>query len=147
GQVNLAVDNVFASYFQEGVITYVNYAKNVVHFPQTIIAVVVGTVFFSIIADSFAKKEIQTFHQHIHATYQINYFLTLPAITGLAFILPYLIEMLFERGAFPAQATMDTTKVGYFYLGSAFFFSLNIVWNKALYTMGKGALILKISII
>nr|WP_275583040.1 murein biosynthesis integral membrane protein MurJ [Gracilibacillus alcaliphilus] len=144
GQLNLMVDNIYASYFGGGAITYINYAKNLVHLPQTVIAAVIGVVLFSHISDTYAKQNLSAFQQSLSRAHQITIFLTLPAIVGLGMILPEVIKVLFERGAFQASATLETTKVAYFYLGSAFFFSLNIVWNKALYTMGKGAAIFKI---
>ncbi|WP_066190572.1 murein biosynthesis integral membrane protein MurJ [Gracilibacillus timonensis] len=147
GQLNLMVDNVYASYFREGVITYVNYAKNLVHLPQTVIAAVVGAVLFAHISENYAKQNLTAFQQSLSRASQVTFFLTLPAVAGLTLILPAVIEMLFERGAFSANATLETARVGYFYAGSAFFFSINVVWNKALYTMGKGTAIFKIGLI
>lgn len=55
GQVNLTIDNIFASSFSDSAVNYVNYAKNIVHFPQAIIGVTIGTIIFPILAKAIAN--------------------------------------------------------------------------------------------
>lgn len=56
GQVNLTIDNIFAGTFSDSAITYLNYAKNIVHFPQAIIGVTIGTIIFPILSKAIANE-------------------------------------------------------------------------------------------
>lgn len=147
GQINLTVDSIFAGSFDEGAITYLNYAKSLVHLPQTLIPVMVGTILFPIISKYYSENKIDKFQSTVKETFHLTFFLSLPAIVGMGIILLPLIRLIYERGAFDALASLSTATTGYYYLGSALFFSINVVWNKALYTMQKGKYIFRISCI
>ncbi|MFB1051564.1 murein biosynthesis integral membrane protein MurJ [Paraliobacillus sp. JSM ZJ581] len=138
GQVNLAVDNIFASYFEEGAVTYINYAKNLVHFPQAIFAVTIGTITFPLIAKSYAKGNIKELRYRTGQGLMVMCYVLLPAITGMMLLMPSIIQLLFERGAFTHEATLATSQVAYYYVGSVIFFSLTVIINNAMYTLKKG---------
>lgn len=142
GQINLTVDNIFASYFETGVVTYVNYAKDIVHFPQAIIGVVIGTIIFPTLSKAIAKKEMSRFKRGIERGLTLMYFILFPAIVGMMLLMPNLIELLYERGQFSHEATLATSTVAYYYFGSVLFFSLHNVITKGFYTLQKGHLIL-----
>ncbi|CQR46189.1 putative peptidoglycan biosynthesis protein MurJ [Paraliobacillus sp. PM-2] len=146
GQVNLAVDNIFASYFEEGVVTYVNYAKNLVHFPQAIFAVTIGTITFPLIAKSYAKGNIKQLKGRLEQGLMVMCYVLLPAITGMMLLMPTIIQLLFERGAFTRAATLATTQVAYYYLGSVIFFSLTVIINNGIYTLKKGHVVMWIGL-
>ncbi|PAV31300.1 murein biosynthesis integral membrane protein MurJ [Virgibacillus profundi] len=142
GQINLAVDNIYASYFDEGVVTYINYAKNLVHFPQAIFGVVIGTVIFPFLSRANAQSNFNQFKRGIEIGLNTMFFILLPAIAGMMVLMPNIIELLYQRGAFSADATNTTATVAYYYFGSVLFFSLHNVVTKGFYTLKKGHLIL-----
>ena len=145
GQINLAIDSIFAGKYEEGSITYLNYAKSLIHLPQTLIPVIIGTILFPIISKSFSENKMKQFQSTVRDTFQLTLFLALPAVLGMGILLLPIISLVYERGAFDYNASIATATTGYFYLGSALFFSINVVWNKALYTMQKGHYIFRIS--
>ncbi|MFB4167175.1 murein biosynthesis integral membrane protein MurJ [Virgibacillus sp. JSM 102003] len=142
GQINLTVDNIFASYFEEGVVTYINYAKNLVHFPQAIFGVTIGTIIFPIISKAHAKNDNDLFKKGVEKGLVMMFLIVLPSIMGLMLLMPNIVEMLYQRGAFGSAATMSTSEVAYFYFGSVLFFSLHNIVNKGFYTLKKGHLIM-----
>ncbi|WP_077623411.1 murein biosynthesis integral membrane protein MurJ [Sediminibacillus massiliensis] len=144
GQINLAVDNVFAGRFEEGTVTYINYAKNLVHFPQSIFAVTLATMIFPILSKAYVNNDTRQFKAAIGKGLQFMYFILLPSITGMFLLMPYLISFIYERGAFTHEATIATSYTSYFYFGSVLFFSLSTVINKGFYTLKKGHLIMGI---
>lgn len=144
GQINLTVDYVFAGRFQEGVITYINNAKNLVHFPQAIIGVTIGTIIFPLLSKAQATKSDKMFQNGIQKGLSAMCLVLFPAIAGMMWLMPTIIELLYQRGAFSESASMATTNVAYFYAGSVLFFSLQTVLNKGFYALQKGHLILKI---
>nr|WP_039813863.1 murein biosynthesis integral membrane protein MurJ [Jeotgalibacillus malaysiensis] len=147
GQINLMVDYIFAGRFSESVITYVNNAKNLVHFPQALIGVTISTVIFPIISKAQAKQDNKLFKQGIQQGINVMSLILLPAIAGMMWLMPSIVELLFQRGAFDSQASEATTVVAYFYVGSVIFFSLQQVLNKGFYALNKGRLILTIGLI
>ncbi|QHS23511.1 murein biosynthesis integral membrane protein MurJ [Virgibacillus sp. MSP4-1] len=147
GQINLFVDNVFASYFGEGAVTFINYAKTLVHFPQAIFGVTIGTVVFPILSKAIAENQQRLFKEGIERGLTAMFYILLPAIVGMMMLMPSIIDLLYERGAFNHNDTMTTTQVAYYYFGSVLFFSLHNIVNKGFYTLKKGHLILGIGCI
>lgn len=144
GQINLTVDNIFASKLEVGAITYINYAKNLAHFPQAIFGVTIATIVFPILTKAKVKKDKQLFKQAIEQGTASMYFVLLPLISGMMIVMPEVISVLYERGAFTNEATQVTSHVAYFYYGSVLFFSLSTLLNKGFYTLKKGHYILAI---
>lgn len=142
GQINLLVDNIFANQFDEGVITYINYANRLVHFPQAIFGVTIGTIIFPILAKAIAENDNELFKRGIERGLTALFFILLPSIIGMLLLMPNLIQMIFERGAFGSEATLATSRVAVFYLGSVLFYSLQGVISKGFYSKKKGHLIL-----
>ncbi|MFC0525293.1 murein biosynthesis integral membrane protein MurJ [Pontibacillus salicampi] len=142
GQINLAVDNVFAAQFKDGVVTSLNYAKNLVHFPQAIFGVTIGTIIFPLISKANSQNDHQLFKKGIEQGLTTMLFILLPSIAGLMLLMPNIIELLYQRGQFDANATRTTVEIAYYYVGSVLFFSLHNVINKGFYTLKKGHLIM-----
>ncbi|MUV37324.1 putative lipid II flippase MurJ [Lentibacillus sp. JNUCC-1] len=145
GQINLMVGTIFASYFEEGSVTYINYAKNLVHMPQGIFGVTIGTIVFPLLSKAIATDDRKLFKQGIERGFTLMYLILLPSVIGMMILMPNLIELIYQRGAFSDEAALATTQVAYLYFGSVLFFSLNNITNKGFYSLKKGHLILFIS--
>lgn len=145
GQINLLVGTIFASHFDEGAVTYINYAKNLVHIPQAIFGVTIGTIIFPMLSKAISTDNNALFKRGIVYGLNTMYFILLPAVVGMMVLMPNIIELLYQRGAFTSEATIATTQVAYLYFGSVLFFSLNNVINKGFYSLKKGHMILLIS--
>lgn len=145
GQINLMVGVIFASGFGEGAVTYINYAKNLVHMPQAIFGVTVATIAFPIMSRAISTNNDALFKRGVVIALNIMYFVLMPAIIGMMVLMPNLIELFYERGAFTSSATIATVQVSYLYVGSVLFFSLNNVINNGFYSLKKGHLILFVS--
>ncbi|WP_234028501.1 murein biosynthesis integral membrane protein MurJ [Lentibacillus sp. Marseille-P4043] len=145
GQINLMVGSIFASYFEEGAVTYINYAKNLVHMPQGIFGVTIGTIVFPLLSKAIATDNHKLFKRGIEKGLTLMFLILLPSIIGMLLLMPNIIELLYQRGAFTADAVQATTQVAYLYFGSVLFFSLNNIINKGFYSLKKGHLILVIS--
>ncbi|MEQ6376465.1 murein biosynthesis integral membrane protein MurJ [Bacillaceae bacterium S4-13-56] len=145
GQVNLMIGSIFANRFGEGAVTYINYAKNLVHMPQGIFGVTIATIIFPILSKAISTDDNKLFKRGIEQGLTIMFFILLPSVVGMYLLMPNIIELLYQRGAFTEEATIATTMVAYYYFGSVIFFSLNNVINKGFYSLKKGHLILMIS--
>lgn len=146
GQVNLMVGSIFAGFQGEGAVTYINYAKNLVHMPQAIFGVTIATIIFPMLSKAITNEDNDLFKRGIEKGLTTMYLVLMPAVIGMMLLMPNLIELFFQRGAFGEDATTATSQVAYYYFGSVLFFSLNNVINKGFYTLKKGHMILMISI-
>ncbi|SEO24234.1 putative peptidoglycan lipid II flippase [Amphibacillus marinus] len=147
GQINLAVDQLFANRIGEGVVTYLSYAKNLVHLPQALIATALGTLIFPVISKAFVSEDRDQLLKTINRGQLLVLTLLIPAIAGMATLMTEIIQLLYQRGQFTPQATLATTRVAYFYLGSVFFYSFNTLIVNGLYALNKAKAIMKISLI
>lgn len=145
GQINLMIGTIYASSFEEGAVTYINYAKNLVHMPQGIFGVTIATIIFPLLSKAISTDDNALFKKGIEKGLTTMYFVLLPSIVGMLLLMPSIISVLYERGAFTEEATIATTKVASLYFGSVLFFSLNQVINKGFYSLKKGRLIMIIS--
>ncbi|XKH50433.1 polysaccharide biosynthesis C-terminal domain-containing protein [Chryseomicrobium palamuruense] len=146
GQVNLFIDSVFASRFSPQAVTYLNYAKNLVHFPQAIIGVTIGTIIFPLLAKAVSAGRQTDFRTGVERGLTLTAFFMIPALAGMMWLMEELITILYERGAFSNEATQQTRITAYFYIGSVIFFTLQNTLNKAFYSRKKGHIILRISL-
>ncbi|KHF39597.1 murein biosynthesis integral membrane protein MurJ [Halalkalibacter okhensis] len=142
GQINLLVDTIFANGFDEGVIAYLNYANRLVHFPQALIGVTIGTLVFPLLSKAAMNQDDGLFRKGIEQGLTLMFFVLMPAVVGMMFLMSELIELIYERGAFSHEATVATTQVAILYLGSVLFYSLHGVITKGFYSKKKGHIIL-----
>lgn len=58
-----------------------------------------------------------------------------------------IIQIVYQRGAFDGAATVATSEVAYYYVGSVLFYSIQVIIAKGFYTLDKGNLIMRIGIL
>lgn len=147
GQINLTVDHAFANPYGKGTVNYITYAKNLVHFPQAILAVTIGTIIFPMLAKAQSSKNKKLFKAGLQRGISTMSLILFPALAGMVWLMPDIIEAIYQRGKFTQEATEATTTVAYYYMGSVLFFSLQTVLNKGFYAMNKGHVILKVGVL
>ncbi|TDL33146.1 murein biosynthesis integral membrane protein MurJ [Jeotgalibacillus sp. S-D1] len=147
GQINLTVDHAFASPYGKGIVNYITFAKNLVHFPQAIIAVTIGTMIFPMLSKAQTSNNKKLFKMGLQRGISTMSLILFPALAGMVWLMPGIIEAIYQRGAFTKEATEATTTVAYYYIGSVLFFSLQTVLNKGFYAMNKGQVIFRIGIL
>jgi putative peptidoglycan lipid II flippase len=144
GQINLLVDTIFANRFDEGVIAYLNYANRLVHFPQAIIGVTIGTLVFPLLSKAVTTNDESLFKKGIEQGLTTMFYFLMPAVVGMLLLMKEIIQVIYERGAFTPEATTATAQVAILYLGSVLFYSLHGVITKGFYSKKKGHIILTI---
>lgn len=146
GQINLNVNTIFAGSFGDGVISYLNYAFRFVSIPQAIFGVTTATIIYPILAKAKTTKEMHLFKSGMERGLSIMFMFLAPTVLGMVLLMPELIQIVYQRGAFDVQATKATTEVAYYYIGSVLFYSIQIVIAKGFYTLEKGHLMMRIGI-
>lgn len=148
GQINLAVNIFFAAKIDdEGIVATLNYAFRLVNIPQAIFAVTIATIVFPLIAEAYNKKQFDRFKKGIESGILFMLLFLTPAIAGMVLLMPELVKVIYERGAFTAETTKAVSYFSILYIGSTFFYSIQAVIAKGFYTLEKGHYMMRIGLI
>lgn len=121
-QISGLVDNIFASYLQEGAIAALSYAKKVVELPVVIFPYVLSIVVFPYFTQLKAEKQSEKLAGLLASLLKWITVSFLPIAAFLFIFANSLIEIIFQRGAFNAQSTLLTSQPLMIYsLGLVFF--------------------------
>lgn len=117
-QVNLLVDTMLASLVAEGAVSYLYYADRVNQLPLGIVGAAIGTALLPILSRHLAAGNEALAQSAQNRSLEFGLLLTVPAACGLMALALPITQVLFERGAFDAQASLATAKaLGAFSLG------------------------------
>lgn len=127
-QLNVLVSTFLASYLPEGSISYLYYADRLLEFPMGIFAIAIATAILPTMAEKSAKNDLGGLKETLSYALRLTFFVTLPAMMGLIVLRQPIINLLFQRGAFSAQAAeMTAQALLYYALGLVFFAGVRIV--------------------
>lgn len=109
-QINLFVDTIFVSFLPAGAVSWMYYAAQLYHLPMALIGFSIGTALLPIMTRQIKSKDPKINKTASHAI-ELNLFLALPAMLGLFILAEPIISLLFQRGAFTADATFQTVRI------------------------------------
>jgi putative peptidoglycan lipid II flippase len=114
-RINILVSTLLASLLVEGAMSYLNYAYRLMHFPLGVFGVALGTVTLPKVSEHAARNE----HSHLALTFYeaigLSMFLVIPSAVYLAGFGEDLVRLIYQRGAFDAEATVQTARALYYY--------------------------------
>jgi putative peptidoglycan lipid II flippase len=106
-QLNLVVGTVIAS-LQDGAVSYLYYADRIYQLPLGLIGVALGVVLLPELSRKLRAGQAGAAMASLNRGLELAFLLTLPAAVALMIIPHPIIAVLFERGAFDAEATAAT---------------------------------------
>lgn len=104
-QVNLMVDRLLASFLPEGSISYLYYANRLVQFPLGAFGAALGVAVLPTMASQASAGAIDQLKATLNFGLRLTFFVSVPATLALIILGAPIMNVLFERGAFGAQAT------------------------------------------
>ena len=107
-QVNLLIGTILATYVSDGAVSYLYYADRVTQLPLGVVGVAVGTALLPLLARQLKAGETAAAQNSQNRGLEFALLLTLPAAAACLIIPEEIIRVLFERGAFGADATQAT---------------------------------------
>ena len=107
-QVNILLGTMLASFLPLGSISYLYYADRLVQFPLGIFGVAVSTAALPSLSSLAGKDGNREFHATLSSALRLTLFISLPAAAGLAALSDPIVDVLFGRGAFTAEAVHAT---------------------------------------
>lgn len=108
-QVSSLVDNIFASYLQEGSISALSYAKKVVELPVVIFPYALSVVVFPYFSELYIGKDTKRLFALLRKTLRGIACIFIPLAFALFFGADLITQLVFQRGAFDAQSTFLTS--------------------------------------
>ncbi|QSB49414.1 murein biosynthesis integral membrane protein MurJ [Parageobacillus toebii] len=147
GQVNLFVNTLFAARLGEGAVSTLNYAFRLVSIPQAIFGVTIATIVFPLLAEARTKNDMALFRVGIEKGLTYMFLFLAPTVAGMLVLMKECVQIVYERGAFTASATAQTSEYAFLYIGSVLFYSIQAVIAKGFYTLEKGHYMLRAGIV
>lgn len=123
-QINMLIDRSLASKLAEGSVSSLNYASKVNTMVISVFVVAITSVIFPKLAKAVEERDAQLTGELFANSMNLMALIVLPATIGMMILSKPIIEMLFERGRFDANATILTSGALLFYapglLGQSF---------------------------
>ena len=107
-QLNLAVDVIIASLLPAGAVSYLYYADRVAQLPLGVVGAAVGTALLPLLAKQFRARQPLSAHRTLNRALEFSLALTLPAAVAQWIAADAIVQALFQRGAFGAEAAQAT---------------------------------------
>ncbi|MCP4703325.1 MAG: murein biosynthesis integral membrane protein MurJ, partial [candidate division Zixibacteria bacterium] len=135
-RINILINTLLASLLIEGAMSYLNFAYRLMHFPLGVFAVAVGTVALPKLSGEVARNQIDQLIKIFNESLGLTMFLVIPSAVYLAGFSDDLVRLIYERGAFGAEATTNTSFALLFYAFGLLGFAGVRVTAPAYYAMG-----------
>ncbi len=107
-QVSLVINNIFASFLENGSVSWLYYADRLMEFPSGLLGAALGTILLPSLSRSHAKGNQAEFSALLDWGLRLAFLLTAPAALALAILAVPLIATLFMHGAFSPADVMQT---------------------------------------
>ncbi|SDH04546.1 murein biosynthesis integral membrane protein MurJ [Roseospirillum parvum] len=107
-QINLLVDTILASLVAPGAVSYLYYADRVTQLPLGVVGVAVGTALLPLLSRQLKAGRDAAAMGSMNRALEVALLFTVPAAVALMVLAGPLIGVLFERGAFDAEARQAT---------------------------------------
>ena len=107
-QINLLLNTIWASYMQDGSVSWLYSAERMTELPLGLIGVAIGTVILPSLSERIAEQDQSKFRGMMDWAAKVIILVGVPASIALFMLSTPIIHTLFERGAFTAEDTYMT---------------------------------------
>lgn len=133
--INVFVGSMLASMLPGGSVTYLFYADRIMELPLGVFAIAIGTAILPSFSRHAAAGNINELKSSISFALRLMLFLTIPSTFALMALNTPIITVLFQRGAFDAQAAIRTGEALFFYGMGLWAFSVVRVFVQSFYAL------------
>ena len=135
-QINILIDNQLASYLGNGPVSWLNYAFRLMQLPIGLFGVAIATVNLANISRKVATNDLDGLKANIAEAVKLAAFLNIPATMGLIFLRYPIVQLLYERGKFTAEHTINTGDALFCYSIGLYAYSLVKIVTPTFYALG-----------
>lgn len=134
-QINVFVDKTLASRLPEGSVAALNYGMILITLVTGLTISILTTILYPKLAKANATKDRDRFGSIIETGLTLIAIVAIPCSLGTLLYSHQIVEIVFERGAFDASATLLTASAFFYYGVGLFFISINELMIRAFYSM------------
>jgi putative peptidoglycan lipid II flippase len=146
-QINILVDNQLASHLGNGPVSWLNYAFRLMQLPIGIFGVAIATATLTTVSHHAARNSIEQVRRTIMSSLRLAGCLTFPSMAGLILFRREIVALLYERGSFTAQDTLETSNVLIYYATALFAYSAVKILVPTFYALNDTKTPVRMSII
>lgn len=146
-QINVFVGTILASLLPKGSVSYLYYADRIMELPLGVFAIAIGTATLPSLSTLAAKGNYDELKSTMSFSLRLMLFVTIPAMVALLALSLPIISVLFQRGAFDAQAAVLTAQALFCYALGLWAFSVIRVIIAAFYSLQDSKWPMKAAII
>ena len=129
-QINTLIINLLASFQIDGSISYLYFADRLVQFPLGVFGIATATAVLPSLSRQAAARDYAALIDTFSYAMRLVFFITVPAMVGLIVLRESIVALLFQRGAFSAEATrLTASALLYYAIGLWAFAAVRIVVN------------------
>src|SRR5881392_1085553 len=136
-QVNVLINSMFASYLQDGAVSWLNIAFRLMQLPLGIFGVAIATVTLPLVSRSAALGNTAEFRGALAHALRLVMLLTIPSAIGLIILAEPIIALIYQHGRFTNAATIQTAGALRFYAIGLVGYSAVKVLAPAFYALDK----------
>ncbi|MEQ9489956.1 MAG: murein biosynthesis integral membrane protein MurJ [Alphaproteobacteria bacterium] len=108
-QINVVVGDMLATLLQEGSVSFLYYADRVNQLPLGVVGTAVGIALLPLLSRQLRAGDIAAATDSMNRALEVSMILTVPAAVALVAMPEAIVTVLFQRGAFGADATDATS--------------------------------------
>jgi putative peptidoglycan lipid II flippase len=155
-QIGILIDLQFAAGYGDGPVSYLDYAFRLVQLPMNLFAGAIAVAGLAVLSSQVARGERAGARTTLADSLSLTAFLVAPSVVALGVFAEPIVQLFYERGAFTAADTAQTSLVLQCYALGAFAFCIHRVVVPSYYAFGDpwtpmvlsiGTLVLKIPLI
>ena len=107
-QINLFFDTFLVSFVGAGAISWLNYAHHLFQLPVGIIGTAIGTALLPILSKHIKANEMNEANKQVSRSLEISVAMSTASMVGLMLLAEPIVRILFERGLFTAEDSVNT---------------------------------------
>jgi putative peptidoglycan lipid II flippase len=136
-QMNVLVNSLFASYLEDGAVSWLNIAFRLMQLPLGMFGVAIATVTLPLVSRSAALGDTAQFRSALAHSVRLVMLLTIPSAIGLIILAKPIISLIYEHGRFTPFATEQTAAALRCYAIGLAFYSADKVLIPTFYALDK----------
>ena len=144
-QVNVMVNSGFASLLGDGPVSWLTWSFRLMQLPLGIFGVAVGTVTLPVVSRFAAVQDVAGVRSTLGHGLRLAFLLTIPCAVGLIFFAEPIISLIFQRGHFTYESTVQTAGALQFYAIGLVAYSSIKVLAPAFYALNQRNLPMMVS--
>lgn len=134
-QINSFIDTLCGSFLKEGSVTALYYSNRLMQLPLALFGIAMAMVSLPLMSKSASEKNIGELKETLSQSLRTIFFIIIPASIGLMVLAEPIVRLLFERGAFNAEATKLTSRALFYYALGTFAYAGTKIVAAAFYSL------------